>query len=162
MSNLKKYSAILAISSCLIGCASTGPAPYQPVGPNGGFGFQERQIENDRFRVAYTASTPEDANDFALLRASEITKAEGYDHFQIVTGDQSVDGGVVTFTPHIGLGVGSVGYRNRLGASVGIGIPLEIGQEKFRQSFEIKLHQTAGSTPDFFSADEVIRNLPYP
>ena len=157
MLNLVKTSTLLIVSACLIGCAS-GPTPYQAIGSGNSVGFQDMRIENDRFRVAYTANSPDEAHDFALLRAAEIAKAEGYSHFQIVNGRQTVKGGGSGIRPHLGVGLRTGGYRG-LGTSIGVGVPLDLDPETTRQSFEIKLHAAAGNGPDFFSADEVIFNL---
>ena len=157
MRNLVKISTTLVVSACLIGCAS-GPTPYQPIGSGNSVGFQDVRIESDRFRVAYTADTPEEAHNFALLRAAEIAKAEGYSHFQVVSGGQTVRGGGSGLRPHLGVGLRTGGFRG-LGTSIGVGVPIDLNQETTRQSLEIKLHASAGTGPDFFSADEVIFNL---
>lgn len=161
MSKLMKYAALLAISCSLIACAS-GPTPYQPLNSGKALGFEDTRIENDRFRVSYTANSPEEANDFALLRAAEIAKSEGYSHFQVISGGQTVNPGSSGPRPRVGVGLGTGGYRRGVGGSIGIGIPLGGQNEKVRQSIEVKLRQSAGTGPDFYAADEVIRNLSKP
>ena len=72
---------ILSLSAC-----ATGPSAYGPAQSASGEGFSNTQIEKDRFRVTYTGRSAEEAQDFALLRASEIALAEGYSHFRIIGG----------------------------------------------------------------------------
>jgi hypothetical protein len=75
-------SAILVLA--LAGCA-TG---YQPMGFGGG--FEELKLSADTYRISVRAnaySSPERAQNIALLRASELTLQSGFDRFVIVGGD---------------------------------------------------------------------------
>ena len=161
MHSLKILAVLAAASALLIGCAS-GPTPYQPATSATSLGFGQTQIEKDRFRVSYTANTPEEAYNLALLRSAEIAKAEGYSHFLVVNGGQDVTGARRGVTPRLGVGVGAGGYRNRVGGSLGVGIPIGGSSGKVRQSLEIKLQRTVSQDPNHYAADEVIRNLTQP
>ena len=71
----------LALAVCAGGCATD----YQSSGLTGGYG--DTRLAPDAFRVtfdgnAYTSG--ERAQDFALLRASELTLANGFKYFAIV------------------------------------------------------------------------------
>ena len=161
MKSLSK-TLLMTMTSALIAACASGPTPYQPAKTDSALGFTETQIENDRFRVSYTANTPEEANDLALLRAAEIAQAEGYSHFEVITGGQDIKGRRSGATPRVGVGVGTGGYGSRVGGSLGIGIPLGGSKGKVRQTLEIKLRQSGGSSPDIYAADQIIRNLSRP
>jgi hypothetical protein len=74
-------------SLCLLaGCAT----PYQSTGFTGG--FSDTQYAPDAFRVVFRGNgytSPERAQDFALLRASELTIQHGYTCFAIVDENDS-------------------------------------------------------------------------
>jgi hypothetical protein len=51
------------------------------------YGHYSRQISENRYRVNFNGerrANLQDTRDFALLRAAELTLAEGYDWFQII------------------------------------------------------------------------------
>jgi hypothetical protein len=82
---------LLALS--LAGCA-TG---YQAKGWSGG--FSETQLSPDTFMVNFAANaytTPEQASDFAILRAADKSEALGCDHFAILNGAETATTGAVT------------------------------------------------------------------
>jgi len=75
-------SLLMALSACTV------PTPYQAS--DGGYGYHEQQIEDDRYRVTFAGnpSTPrENVQNFLLYRAAEITVENGYDHFIIHDSD---------------------------------------------------------------------------
>ncbi|WIY68584.1 hypothetical protein KB221_10840 [Aquidulcibacter paucihalophilus] len=73
---------IAAAGLALSACASLAPYGAQ-MGP-GGQGYAEQRIESNRFRVTYNGvGAPGPVMDMALLRAAELTTAEGYDWFEV-------------------------------------------------------------------------------
>ena len=73
---------IVAAGLALSACASLAPYGAQ-MGP-GGQGYAEQRIESNRFRVTYNGvGAPGPVMDMALLRAAELTTAEGYDWFEV-------------------------------------------------------------------------------
>lgn len=83
--------AVLAVS--LAGCA-TG---YKAKGWSGG--FSETQLSPDTFMVNFAANaytTPEQASDFAILRAADKSEALGCDRFVILNGAETATTGAVT------------------------------------------------------------------
>jgi hypothetical protein len=61
------------------------PTPYAPS--QGGFGYSDARIEENRFRVVFrgNALTPRETVELYLLhRAAEVTLENGYDWFRIV------------------------------------------------------------------------------
>ena len=75
---------LLALGACAI------ETPYQPG--NGGYGYREQQIEDNRYRVSFAGnpSTPrETVQNYLLYRAAELTVQKGFDYFTVV--DQDVE-----------------------------------------------------------------------
>ena len=94
---IMKQLIILIVSYTMLfilaGCAT----PYQPVGFGGG--YSETQLAPDVFRVyvrgnGYTSM--ERAQDFALLRAAELTLQQGFKYFAIIDESSSTD--ISTYT----------------------------------------------------------------
>ena len=74
-----KWSLLLSIA--LVGCAT----PYRPI--KAGTGFSDKRIAPDEFEVGFQANgqtSPQQASDFALLRAAEITLENGFTCFAVV------------------------------------------------------------------------------
>lgn len=119
---------ILAAGLGLSACASL--APYGAQAGPGGQGYSEQRIENNRFRVTYSGvGAPGPVADYALLRAAELTTAEGYDWFEVTQrwtdGSPDSAGGM---RPSVGLGYGGGSYRggghrySTSGVGVGVGL----------------------------------------
>jgi len=82
-----RVGRIALLGLLLIGACGK-PTAYAPLGPNGG--YAEQQLEDERFRVIFTGNelTPRTTvEDYLLLRAAEVTLAEGFDYFRIVNRD---------------------------------------------------------------------------
>src|SRR5690606_7022685 len=117
-------SAALAVTAC----ASLGP--YGPQQSPGGQGYTEQRIESNRFRVTYYGvGAPGPVADRALLRAAELTLAEGRDWFEVtqrwIDGRPDSAGGV---RPSVGIGYGGGRYSSPYGryssSGVGVGVGL--------------------------------------
>ena len=81
---MKIPNSILSLSVVLFvtGCATS----YQSSGPTGGYG--DTQLAPDAFRVVFSGnaySTDEQAQDYALLRASQVTIQHGFTCFAITS-----------------------------------------------------------------------------
>ena len=86
------YSRIIFLTALLTlgACAST--PDYKPAGKAGDHGYYTQKISDDRYRVNYNArrgTNLQDARDYAMLRAAEITLNKGYDWFEIVDRETS-------------------------------------------------------------------------
>lgn len=119
---------IAAAGLALSACASL--APYGPQMAPNGQGYIEQRIESNRFRVTYNgvgAAGP--VADYALLRAAQLTTAQGYDWFEVTQrwtdGRLDSAGGM---RPSVGIGYGSSSYGGRYGnyrsSGVGVGVGL--------------------------------------
>lgn len=150
---------LLAASLLLLGaCATAEGVGYQAANAKG-YGYSDQRIEADRYRVSFRGDggTPAGAvEDFALRRAAEIARANGYDWFRVVSRaiDEEEKGGV-----GIGAGVGTGSYGRRSGVSVGVGGDLgTIGAKPF---YTARLEVLMGKGPkpegpDYYDAASVI------
>ena len=142
---------ILAAGLGLSACASLAPYGAQQ-GPNGQ-GYSEQRIESNRYRVTYNGvGAPGPVADYALLRAAELTTAQGYDWFEVtqrwVDGRPDSAGG---FRPSLGVGYGSGRSSGRYGSysssGVGVGVGLNFsGPSPTSTSLEVVMGR--GAKPD--------------
>ncbi|MEP3891201.1 MAG: hypothetical protein ABJN69_12135 [Hellea sp.] len=155
-------TAALALTAC-----ATGPSAY---GPSDGrsMGFENTQIEKDRFRIAYTGRTEGEARDFALLRAAEIAIAEGYTHFKVLGGNTSSNGGGAPVSSRIGVGIGSGGYGFGRGRGARTNVNLGIGVHdvaramqgsQVTESIEVILKSSGSSDPSVYDAKSVQNSI---
>lgn len=75
------------------GCASTGG--YERASGSADYGYTDTKLEDDRYRVEYRLRGKNigTAQDYALLRAAELTMAAGKTWFSVVDRDSDVDEG---------------------------------------------------------------------
>lgn len=150
--------AILSLSAC-----ATGPSAYGPATHENGYGFSVSKIENDRFRIHYTAKNDVRAKDYALLRAAETTLEEGYSHFRVLGGDTVTDmPRRSSVSTSVGFGTGR-GYYGR-GSSVGVGVNINdvaraLNGPKISHLIEIRLLNTGSDEPAVFHAQSVKDNI---
>ena len=82
VSHLKKAALCAGLAIVLAGCAQ--PTPYVPRQQGQSTGYTDRELAPGRWRVTFTGNsvTPrEQVEDFLLLRAAEVTLANGGTHF---------------------------------------------------------------------------------
>ena len=142
---------LAAAGLALSACASL--APYGPQMGPGGQGYVEQRIESNRFRVTYNGvGAPGPVADMALLRAAELTTAQGYDWFEVtqrwIDGRPDSAGGL---RPSVGVGYGSSSYGGRYGSyrssGVGVGVGLNFsGPSPTSTTLEVVMGN--GETPD--------------
>lgn len=118
---------IAAAGLMLSACASL--APYGPQSGPGGQGYAEQRIESNRFRVTYNGvGHPGPVMDMALLRAAELTTAQGYDWFEVtqrwIDGRPDSAGGV---RPSVGIGYGAGRGSGRYGSYSSSGVGVGVG-----------------------------------
>ena len=79
---IKRGLAALGLAFLLAGCMT--PAVYEPRRPGQSTGYTDREIAPGRWRVTFTGNsvTPREmVEDYLLLRAAEVTLANGGTHF---------------------------------------------------------------------------------
>jgi hypothetical protein len=142
---------IVAAGLALSACASLAPYGAQ-TGP-GGQGYAEQRIESNRFRVTYNGvGAPGPVMDMALLRAAELTTAEGYDWFEVTQrwtdGRLDSAGGMrPSLGVSYGAGRGSGRYGSYSTSGVGVGVGLNFsGPSPTSTMLEVVMGN--GSKPD--------------
>lgn len=78
----------LGLAVLLAGCASQ--TPYRPAERAGTEGYTETRLTDNRYRIVFTGNTltrSETVQDYALLRAAELTLQQGYDWFRVANQD---------------------------------------------------------------------------
>ena len=118
---------IAAAGLALSACASLAPYGAQ-TGP-GGQGYAEQRIESNRYRVTYNGvGSAGPVADMALLRAAELTTAQGYDWFEVTQrwtdGRLDSAGGL---RPSVGVGYGSSRSSGRYGSYSSSGVGVGVG-----------------------------------
>ena len=93
-------------------------------------------IEPGRYRVTFhggPGAPPAQVQDYALLRAADLTLADGYDWFRVTDRDMRLTGGN---GPRLGLGIGgaSFGRHSAVGGSVGTGFTSAAARRRSRRS----------------------------
>lgn len=143
-----RLTLVAALALGLAACAST--PSYAPAASAGAAGYSERQIENDRFFVTYRAdgASPEQLQDFALLRAADITLERGREWFWVDR--RSLDGEATRRNgPSIGIGVGTGSWGRRGGVSVGMGTSVPLGgTRETANAATVEIRLGSGPKPD--------------
>lgn len=88
-----KYKVMFgALALTLAACAAA--PPYRAAANADASGYSEQAIGADRYRVRYTGAAGMDkaaVQDYALLRAAELTAENGHDWFEVVNRDNEAD-----------------------------------------------------------------------
>lgn len=143
---------LLIVSAALVALAACASVPtYAPAVQPGGPGYSEMQIESDRYVVTYRAGASAEASlleDYALLRAAELTLAHGHDWFWVVRRD--FESGRDRYSgPSIGIGVGGGSWGGHGGASVGVGVNIPVGgQRGSARAARLEIRFGQGPKPD--------------
>ncbi|MGE0596931.1 MAG: hypothetical protein AB7P07_11215 [Hyphomonadaceae bacterium] len=154
-----------ACALALAACAST--PVYAPAASPGGVGYSESAIESNRYFVTYRAGGEADAaliQDYALLRAAELTLSRGAEWFWVDR--RTLDAQAVEDSgPRFGVSVGGASFGGRTATGVGVGVNFPLGGggggERARAAtLEIRFGQ--GPKPDdanAYDATAVAANL---
>ncbi|MEZ5939011.1 MAG: hypothetical protein R3C52_12475 [Hyphomonadaceae bacterium] len=85
----------LVLGVAMIGLAACASSPsYRPAATDASSGYAETKIENDRFRVTYRGKpnmSVKTVQDYALMRAAELTLQEGGEWFEVVSRNTEAD-----------------------------------------------------------------------
>lgn len=152
---------IMLLTGLSLTACATGPTAFGPAQGSGNLGFKQTQLENDRFRVSFTAKNPDEAQDYALLRAAQITLDEGYSHFEVLNGNLSGNSGRSGVSSSVGVGFGGGrGFRRGGGTSVGIGLGLnDVGRtlngDRVTDTIQIKLLNSGSANNNVFNAQTI-------
>lgn len=120
-----------AAAFALAACATAAPPPYGAASSATSAGYSETQIELTRYFVTFRAPAGADAarlEDYALLRAAELTLASGREWFWVDRRTLDGQNEGRRSGPSLGIGVGGGSYGRHSGASVGVGMTFPLGQ----------------------------------
>lgn len=155
---------ILVAALALAACAST-PA-YGPAASPSGAGYSERQIESNRYFVTYRAGGSADAallQDYALLRAAEVTLQQGGDWFWVDRRGLDEEG-AANAGPRFSVGVGGASFGGNSGVGLGVGMNFPIGGQRGQQAHSATVEMRIGqgpkpAEPNAYDAREISANL---
>jgi hypothetical protein len=167
---MPRFLVLAAAALSLAACATTAaPPPYGAAASATSAGYSETQIESNRYFVTYRAPGGAEASvlqDYALLRAAELTLANGREWFWVDrrTTDAMQQGRSGGSSVGIGVGGGSWGRRSGASVSVGVNIPVgeraSDGEQARGATLEIRFGEGAKpDDPNAFDARAVSSNL---
>ncbi|MDP1874051.1 hypothetical protein [Phenylobacterium sp.] len=157
---MKHLIASLSLCALLGACAMADTAYGPAYGPRGA-GFSDYRIEPGRFRVTYQGgpgAPPQQVADYALLRAAELTVAEGYDWFRIT--DRATSGRPGA-GPRLSVGAGGGSHGGRTAIGMGVGTSMSLGGgSSVIQSLEVVMGQgQRPADPNAYDARGVMASL---
>ena len=151
--------ALLALT--LGACASTGPTLYAPA-MDGGYGYSERRIEQDRYQVRFAAGADmsiAETEDLALRRAAQLTLDEGGDWFLVVQRSrEGNDRDPVSVGTSASYSTGSRGFSSR---GIGLGIRFDGSAGQKTAMVEILIRSgTRSDDANAYDARDVLAHTP--
>lgn len=155
---------VVALLLTLAACASQ--PLYSPASRPDSPGYWETQLTDDRFRVTFVGrnnTSSETVQDYALLRAAELTLASGNDWFEII--ERTGDGLTIRLDPSFTVGVGSSCYPFGcpvVGSRWYTGVHLDSRRyaDRYRSSIEIRMGKGEPDDPNkVYDARELSRHL---
>lgn len=163
--------ATLALPVVLTACALSGTI-YGPADEPGEVGYTERQLSENRYRVTFMGdddATVADVQDYALLRAAQVTVYEDYDYFQVASRSTTP---ITDSTP---TATGAIAYRTPEASQTSCGLlgcqtyrdtttvvydeRLPRTEESYTTSLEIVMLSSNSNDETVYNAREVINQL---
>ncbi|MFQ3220886.1 MAG: hypothetical protein ACI8R9_001501 [Paraglaciecola sp.] len=166
---MKTLIILLSLTGLLAGCASQ---PEYRHAKNGGQGYSEQKVTDDRYRIQFKSRKSDVAKttNYALLRAAELTQQQGYDWFVIISRETFVESEKVNSGSSIGAShqremvrdctLLTCQTRSRPSSEVSMGINL--GRDTKNQVhaiLEIRLGKGTRPETESYNAQEVLQNL---
>jgi hypothetical protein len=154
---------VLVACAAMAACAST-PTVYGPAAPSPyASGFWERRIEADRFQVSYrggSAATAAQVHDYALLRAADLTREQGYDWFRVVGRFGEAQGPRSSSSMSIVGGSANWGRHSASGVGVGLAFPIGDSGPQLTETLEVVMGRGARPfEPDAYEARSVQESI---
>lgn len=166
---MKTLMILLSLTAFIFGCASQ--PDYRPA-KNGGNGYSEQKVTDDRYRIQYKSRQSDVAGstNYALLRAAELTQQQGYDWFVITSRETFVESEKVNTGSSIGAshqrevvrdcGLLTCQTTTRPSNEVNMGIHLGSESKKQVQAIlEIRMGKGTRPETESYNAQEVQYNL---
>ena len=124
-SKLKAVLIAVVASAALAACQTT--PTYSAATSANSAGYSETQVEANRYFVTYRAPGGADAQtlqDYALLRAADLTLEHNHNWFWVDRRNLNGEGGHSGPSLGIGVGGGSFGHHSGVGVGAGFSFPL--------------------------------------
>ncbi|MFQ3234851.1 MAG: hypothetical protein ACI9C4_000402 [Paraglaciecola sp.] len=166
---MQTLTLLLSLTVLLAGCASQ--PEYRPA-KNGGQGYSEQKVTDDRYRIQYKSrkSDVAETTNYALLRAAELTSQQGYDWFVITNRETFVESEKVDSSSSIGAthrrelvrdcGLLTCQTRSHPSSQMNIGITLaNETKNQVHAILEIRLGKGTRPETESYNAQQVLRNL---
>ena len=160
--------AIGAAAAFVLGACAT-VTPYQPAaGGVNSYGFSDTRIEPGKYRVSFRGNTLTErttVENYVLLRAAELSLADGYGHFLILDEDDAgrSDFRTTGFNNGFGAVGGFGGFGNRGFGGVGVGTTSSRTRERVIQDVSVIVQAFEGQKAEdnykAFNAQDVLDNL---
>ena len=145
---MRKFIAVISLIA-LASCAST--VAYQPATSPNGAGYSQTQIEDNRFIVTYRApsgANPRLIEDYALLRAAELTLEQGQSWFIVDRRRTDLDN-PESGRPRVGVSVGSGSWGRSSSVGVGVGVNFPLGEnEPKAHEATLEIRTGSGEKPE--------------
>ncbi len=167
---MKTLTLLSILIFAMTGCASK---PDFREAKNGAAGYAEQKITDDRYRVQFKSYSHDvaDASDYALLRAAQITLAQGYDWFVVTSKETFVESEKVQPQSAIGMtqarrierhcGLLSCETRSRPSTEVAMSINTGMSQQRKEvvSIIEVRMGKGLKLNDDSYGAQDVLDNL---
>lgn len=168
------YSRIALLAVSVLGLAACASTPdYVPADDADDFGHYSTRLDENRYRIVYNGGRSSGLNttrDYALMRAAELTLADGYDWFEVV------DRETVTFrdrAPETGVSVerayyverscGLLGCRQSVRPWTTTRIDMDADRSRTRHSHMLEIVMGKGKIPEnggnYYDAGTVATSL---
>jgi hypothetical protein len=155
---------LLAVLTCaaLAACATPAPTRYAPAAGPQAVGFSEYRLEPGRYRITFRGgpgAPPDQVADYALLRAADLTLADGYDWFRV--SDRSLRQAAPNNGPQFSIGIGGASFGRHSGVGLGVNKSFDTGGgASLAQSLEVVMGRgPAPQDADVYVAREVRRTI---
>jgi len=166
---MKVFNVLVISLVILTGCASS-EVEYAPASGPDSAGYTEQQISGNRYRVVFTGndrSTVETVQNYALLRAAELTVQKDFDWFRVadrntvtLQGDTNSTTALIAQGNQVQTDCGLLGCRTRqVPQFSGTQVRSPADGNRYSSNLEIVMVEQAEQNDDVYNAREVIENL---
>lgn len=156
----------------MLGACAT-QAVYAPATSKGGPGYTETRLGTGRYRVTFTGTsdTPKEAaQDYALLRAAELSLQDGYDWFRLANQDvekkvresTTMDGGAIAPATQVYRDCGLLACQTTVVSDPTYGMDMSTTTTTATYTAEVEI--VAGRQPkpdgtDVYDARDVVQSI---
>ena len=166
--HLGKIGIATALLALAAACAST--SGYRPASGSG-IGYSDQQLDNGRYRITYegnSSTSLSTVENYVLLRAAEVTLANGHDYFVVL--DSNTESMRRFVTTGTSFGRGGFGRRGFFygsgfgrGFGGGFGSDFSTTRERLRYSvgtiIEIRRGDKPAGDSTAYDARQIINNV---